>query len=492
MPVDHRDYQQTARYQINTELNAGRSPILANPTGTGKTTIGVQVIADRIGLGKRVFVLVPSEEVFGQWIVALANAGLEPGYINDEGMKGRARKVYVCMPISLSNILHNIPESLYPDELVVDECHHTAADTWETIRSFFARGVKPLPMLGLTATPRRTDGIALTMFDSIIETIDIPEAVEYGFLAEPLVIVPEEWQQKISIPIEDLDTDAGLEKQAALLGDPVIIGDMIRSYESIFHGLPVLVACPTYEDANRVTEQFRSAGWKWEHIHSKLPKAERRRMTKGIAKGEINGLCTVGIGIEGWDIAGLYGLLWRRRTKSIIINRQFNGRVLRPMKGKRYGVILDFVGNTFIHGMPDRKIHWTLTGTVDDDAPILDECPTMRICPRCGVANATANLTCHMCGLDFSSPEAHGLRERHLPTMIDGNLVAVTSDGMARRVDEMIDEARRSSSEEEALDKKAEPVRLSKDERTEYLAGGLFAGQQGRKMFQDALKGFRR
>ena len=76
--------------------------------------------------------------------------------------------------------------------------------------------------------------------------------------------------------------------------------------------------------------------------------------------------------------------------------------------------------------------------------------------------------------------------------MIDGNLVAVTSDGMARRVDEMIDEARRSSSEEEALDKKAEPVRLSKEERTEYLAGGLFAGQQGRKMFQEALEGFRR
>ena len=96
-----------------------------------------------------------------------------------------------------------------------------------------------------------------------------------------------------------------------------------------------------------------------------------------------------------------------------------------------------------------------------------------------------------MCGLEFESEEAHGLRERHLPTMIDGNLVAVTSDGMARRVDEMIREAR-SSSEVEALDKKAEPVRLSKDERTEYLAGGLFAGNLRRKSFQEALEGFRR
>lgn len=484
--IDHREYQQTARHQINAELNAGRSPILANPTGTGKTTIGVQVISDRVSLGCRVFVLVPSEEVFGQWIAALTNAGLEPGYINDEGMKGRNRSVYVCMPISLANILHNIPESLYPEELVIDEAHHTAADTWETIRSFF----KNPPCLGLTATPRRTDGKPLDMFDSIIETIDIPEAVEYGFLAEPLVIVPEEWQKKIGIPLEDLDTDAGLEKQAVLLGDPVIIGDMIHSYESIFHGLPVLVACPTYEDANRVTEQFRERGWKWEHIHSKLPKSERKRMTNGIAKGTINGLCTVGIGIEGWDIAGLYGLFWRRRTKSIIINRQFNGRVLRPMKGKRYGIILDFVGNTFIHGMPDRKIHWTLTGTIDDDAPIQDGSPTMKICPRCGVANASDNLTCHMCGLDFQSDEAHESRRRELPTVIDGNLVAVTSDGMARRVSEMIDEAKQSA--DEVLDKKAEPVRLSKNERTEYLAGGLFAGTMKRKAFNEALDAWRR
>ena len=117
--------------------------------------------------------------------------------------------------------------------------------------------------------------------------------------------------------------------------------------------------------------------------------------------------------------------------------------------------------------------------------------PAMRICPRCGVANATANLTCHMCGLDFSSPEAHGLRERHLPTMIDGNLVAVTSDGMARRVDEMIDKARRDA-EVDVLDKKTEPVRLSKEDRTEYLAGGLFAGVMKRKAFNEALEGFRR
>lgn len=485
--IDHREYQQTARHQINAELNAGRSPILANPTGTGKTTIGVQVIADRVSLGKRVFVLVPSEEVFGQWISSLTLAGLEPGYINDEGMKGRNRNVYVCMPISLSNILHNIPESLYPDELVIDEAHHTAADTWETIRAFF----KNPPCLGLTATPRRTDGVALTMYDSILQTITVREAVEFGFLARPLVIVPEEWQKKLDIPNEDIDTRQGLEKQAAALGETMIIGDVIASYSQVFHGLPVLVACSTFGHAKAMSAAFTAAGWKFEHIHSGLPTAERKRMLRMIRSGELHGLCTVGIGIEGMDIPGLYGLIWLRRTMSVTIYLQFIGRVLRPMTGKQYGVILDPVGNLFIHGFPDAERHWTLDG----EAPTATDpdTPTMKICPRCGVANAVDNLNCHMCGLDFQSDEAHEARRRELPTVIDGNLVAVTSDGMARRVSEMIDEAKQSADDAlNGVDKKTEPVRLSKSERAEYLAGGLFAGTMKRKAFNEALDAWRR
>jgi len=343
-------------------------------------------------------------------------------------------------------------------------------------------------MLGLTATPRRTDGIALTMFDSILQTITVREAVDSGFLAEPLVIVPEEWQRKIGIPDQDIDTRQGLEKQAAALGDTMIIGDVIGSYAQVFHGLPVLVACSTFGHAKAMAAAFTAAGWKFEHIHSSLPTAERKRMLRQIRSGELNGLCTVGIGIEGMDIPGLYGLIWLRRTMSVTIYLQFIGRVLRPMAGKQYGVILDPVGNLFIHGFPDADRKWTLDGTEPERTE--SECPTMKICPRCGVANAATNDQCHMCGLDFSSDEAHEARRRELPTVIDGNLVAVTSDGMARRVSEMIDEAR--SGAEEVLDKKSEPVRLSKDERTEYLAGGLFAGVMKRKAFNEALEGFRR
>jgi DNA repair protein RadD len=479
-----REYQTDARYQINTLLNAGRSPCLVISTGCGKTKTACTVISDRIDLGERVFVLVPNIEAFGQWMHELTECGLEPGYINDEGMKGRARMVYVCMPISMLNLIQNIPESLAPDIFVIDEAHHTAADSWLDIFDFYPNRRK----LGLTATPRRIDNKPLTMYTDIVSTITMHDAVERGFLARPLVIVPEEWQKKLDIPNEDIDTRQGLEKQAAALGGVTIIGDVIRSYGEVFHGLPVLVACSTFGHAKAMAAAFTTAGWKFEHIHSGLPTAERKRMLRQIRSGDLHGLCTVGIGVEALDIPGLYGLIWLRRTMSVTIYLQFIGRVLRPMPGKQYGVILDPVGNLFIHGFPDAERKWTLDGEAPERTE--SECPTMKICPRCGVANAVGNLTCHMCGLDFSSDEAHEARRRELPTVIDGNLVAVTSDGMARRVSEMIDEAKQST--EETLDKKAEPVRLSKNERAEYLAGGLFAGTMKRKAFNEALEGWRR
>ena len=490
--TDLRPYQLSARHQLNTLLNAGRSPLFQSPTGTGKTKTATTVIADRVALGKRVFVIVPSIEVFGQWVAELQAAGLNPGWINDEGMKGRNRSVYVCMPISLLNLLNRIPESCYPDEFVIDEAHHTAADTWQKIAEWFSKSPndangngKPLPTLGLTATPKRTDNKALTMYTDIVSTITMQEAIDAGYLAKPLVIVPDELYRRIEVPVDDLDTRQGLERQAAALGETAIIGDVIGQYARVFGGLPVLVACSTYQHAKMMAEQFTAAGWKFEHIHSLLPSSERRRMLRQIRTGELHGLCTVGIGIEGMDIPGLYGLIWLRRTLSVTIYLQFIGRVLRMFLGKKYGIILDCVGNLFLHGFPEAHREWTLDGDTPDRTADPNT-PTMRICPRCGVANATANTECHMCGLDFNSEEAHTIRERHLPAMIDGKLVAITSDGMEAELSAVRDAAKSESGAEETPGKP-----LTKLERIDFLQKGLFAGARGNLM-REALEEWRR
>ena len=479
-----RPYQNEARYQVNTLLNAGRHPIVAIPTGTGKTKTAVQIMADQVALGRRVWVLVPSTEVFGQWVVEATIAGLNPGTIDQDGVKGRDRGVYICMPLSLINILSRIPESIHPDVIIIDEAHHSAADTWEAIFRFFPEAVR----LGLTATPRRTDLRPLApYYTDIVQTITMAEAVHAGYLARPLCIVPKQYHLDVSIRDGDYDPA----EQARLLGEPQIIGDVLGSYRDIFAGLPVLVACSTFEHANAMTAEFRKAGWKWAHIHSKLPDADRKRMLREIRAGKLNGLCTVGIGIEGMDIPGLYGLIWLRRTLALTIYLQFIGRVLRPMPGKKYGVILDPVGNLFIHGFPEADRVWTLEGIEPPDPD--QAAPTMKECPFCGTYNAVSNEVCHFCGRVIVGEDAEAARkdknQRHLPAMVDGELVAVTSDGMAQSLGERAERIREESAKELAEEEQRRdhpPEVLTRSAKADILRGGLFENR--RPLFREALE----
>lgn len=272
---------------------------------------------------------------------------------------------------------------------------------------------------------------------------------------------------------------------------------MIDNYAHVFNGLPVLVACSTFEHAAIMSEAFTVAGWRFEHIHSGLPDHERKRMLREIRTGKLHGLCTVGIGIEGMDIPGLYGLIWLRRTLSLTIYLQFIGRVLRPMEGKEYGIILDPVGNLFIHGFPESDRTWSLEGSQNEkDDGGMDGSPTMRICPNCGVANSTQNAACHFCGWSLydSYGRPIGANKRHLPAIIDGNLIAITSDGMAEAL--YSNRKHRKEATEEIIvetgksnvlgDGTKDEIPLTTIDKRAILRRGLFDGK--RPLFEEAVR----
>jgi hypothetical protein len=146
--MDTREYQTNARRQVNTLLNASRNPVYLAPCGTGKTYTAAAIIEDRNSLDRRVFVLVPQVEIFDEWMRgAVLNHGLNPGYINDEGIRGKARGVYVCMALSLAQRARRMfPESLYPDEIITDEMQHS---------SRLIRGSRSIPSSSRRATETR-------------------------------------------------------------------------------------------------------------------------------------------------------------------------------------------------------------------------------------------------------------------------------------------------------------------------------------------------
>jgi len=467
-------HQTDARHEANAMLNSKRNPLIVMPTGTGKTRTAVAITADRIKLGRKVFAITPQKEILSQWIEAYSKAGINYGYINDEGFRGRNKDVYVCMDKSLANMMHRIPE-IKNLEIITDEAHHSAANTYESIYNYFSDA----PRLGLTATPYRYDNKPLgEYYNKIISTIDMQTAIDKGYLAKPLVIVPEEYKMHVPVKGRDFDPVA----QAELLGESRIIGDMIEKYSLIFQGLPVLVACCTFEHAKYVTEQFREAGWRFDHIHSNLPDTERSRMIREIRNEKLNGICTVGIGTEGLDIPGLYGLIWMRKTMSLSIYLQFTGRVLRAYPGKEYGIILDGVGNTVIHGMPQIPRQWSLK--TDYVPPEESECgPRTKVCPACGTSNAFDNIFCHICRGEFGKMDG---KKRKLPIMVDGKLVVLEDEDMKHEISKKLNEQRKNNfAQMESEKEEKPPVELTRLDKVAIMRKDLMSGDVG-TMFREA------
>jgi superfamily II DNA or RNA helicase len=424
-----RPYQKNATQQANRLLNAGRHPAVVMPTGSGKTIFSVILSKDRLSLNERILIIVPQLEIFDQFLTEYSKAGLEPGYINDEGVVGRNRKVYICMYQSLSNLLSVLPEKFINSfsTLIIDECHHSGAESYENIFDCFSHCQR----VGLTATLYRFDNLPLgKYFTDIVEPLTMSDAingnkekgVKKGTLCKPVIIIPDKYKDLIPEPGQTVD----VREQRRLIDDKTIIGDMVETYRDVMDGLPVIVPCSTHSHAEDVSAMFSGAGWSVRHIHSNLHKTERKKIIREVKQGKINILVTVGVGVEGMDIPGLYGIIWMRLTGSLTIYMQFNGRPMRPAPGKKYFVMIDPVGNSVLHGRPDIDRKWSLeTGYVPgEEAP---EGTTAKICPVCNVSNAPENGACWICGYDFITGLLDGeevtKKKRKLPKMIDGELV---------------------------------------------------------------------
>jgi superfamily II DNA or RNA helicase len=479
--MEHIAHQQRARRQINALLNQSRHPIYLAPCGTGKTYTAAQIIADRITLNRRVFILVPQVEIFDEWMRVLSEHGLNPGYINDEGIRGKDRGVYICMALSLLNILPMLPECLYPDEIITDEMQHSLAASWEEIYRFFPNAIR----IGLTATLYHGSLRSFEhLYTDMVATISKSKAIKEGFITKPLLICPEEYAADVPKNGEDFDT----ELQAEILGEPKIVGDVLAFYSRTFEGRPVIVPCATYAHAKMMVEAFNDSGWQFEHLHSFLGKHERKRVLRNIAQAKINGICTVGIGIEGMSIHGLYGVLWLRRTASPIIWTQFNGRAERIVDGKNYYICADFVGNSVIHGMPDRDLFWTLE---QQNAELPEQresdAPTMVLCWHCGVMNSGLNIECHFCGAPLECEDDEERDPGRIPAMVDGKLVIVESDGQAREIEQRSENIKLAQ-QEERIERQQEQLReIPASEKTEILHKNLFA-ENRRKLFAETLR----
>lgn len=308
------------------------------------------------------------------------------------------------------------------DLIVVDEAHHSVAGQWAELIASQPRA----RILGVTATPERLDGRGLGReaggcYDVLVLEPSVEELTALGFLVPFKVFAP-----PMAIDLSRVQSRGGDYRQDELAEEmdrPSITGDAVKHYEQHAARLPTIAFCASVQHAEHVALAFREAGWRAVCGHGGLRPADRDAAIGGLATGAVQVLTTCDLVSEGLDVPIVGAVSLLRPTQSLVLHMQQIGRGLRTAPGKQQLVVLDHVGNSLRHGLPDSPREWTLLGKRrrqrDAGAPA-----TWR-CPECFAVQHPARV-CRACG--FVAQGEIELEEDGDPEQVDGQLEEIDAE----------------------------------------------------------------
>jgi len=128
--------------------------VLVAPPGVGKTVVGAHLIAKR---GRNTLVIVHRTPLLDQWRAQLGVfLDLDPSLLGQVGGGKRKVKGVIDVAMIQSLVRRGEVDPIVAEygHVVVDECHHVPAVSFERVM----REVRARFITGLTATPRRRDG----------------------------------------------------------------------------------------------------------------------------------------------------------------------------------------------------------------------------------------------------------------------------------------------------------------------------------------------
>lgn len=393
-----RPYQQQAIANLRAAYARGkRAPCLVLPTGGGKTIVASAIIQGSIARGNRVLFLAHRTELLGQTVNKLNLAGV----YNTRLIQAARDLGDPLAPVTVASI-QTLTSPRWRSRMpvanlvVFDEAHHVVAASWHRIANAYPSAL----LLGMTATPQRSDGRPLgDVFDELVAAASVRELTDLEHLVPCQVFAPS----------RVLDT-----AQTAL--------DPVEAYRQHGHGRRAIVFCVTVEHARAVAAEFTAAGVPADVVTGASTAGARADVLARFARGDLRVCVNVNVLTEGFDDPPVAVCILARKPQHAGTFLQMAGRVLRPAPGKTHATLVDLCGSVHEHGTPDMEREYSLDGK-GITAVKRDQ---IRQCAACGAVFLTAAI-CPTCGAELPR------RPAQLPRSTGVGVVEVTAPAPPRR-----------------------------------------------------------
>lgn len=343
--IELRDYQQEATENLQKMREDGKTiALLYHATGVGKT---ITAATDAKAVGGRTLFLVNALKLASQAKETFAKVWPEATLGEYTGsQKDMTQTVIFATVQSISKDLEKFSPTDF-DYLIVDECHHAAANTYQKIFTYF----HPKFILGLTATPERSDGEdMLELFQNVAHKMDLKTAVERGILV-PIRCI----RVKTNIDLTDVRIN-GIKYNSQDLESKLFIPErnqlIVDTYLKYVNGKKTVIFCASVDHAAEIAKLLRDSGVKAEAVSGRDRMEVREKILKDYETGSTNVLCACDLLNEGWDSPHTTVLFMARPTMSKTIYLQQLGRGTRRCPGKEDLLVVDFVDNANMFNMP--------------------------------------------------------------------------------------------------------------------------------------------
>lgn len=345
--------------------------LLVSATGTGKTVMAAVDYArlkEHLPRSRLLFVA-HREEILTQSLATFRHA-LRDHSFGELWVRGKRPQRFEHVFASIQSLDRAELDSLAADHfdvIIVDEFHHAAAASYER----FLERVQPVELLGLTATPERSDGLdVLHWFDGRIaaelrlwDAIDQHRLVPFSYFGvhDGLDLSDIPWRRGRGYDTEALSNLYTANDHWARF----VVKEIDRRVDDISR-MRALGFCVSVEHAQFMARTFNAAGIAAAAIWADTPESERRQALKALAERKLNVVFSVDLFNEGVDVPAVDVLLMLRPTDSPTLFLQQLGRGLRRHEGKPHCVVLDFVGHHRQEFRFDRRLRALLGGSRKD------------------------------------------------------------------------------------------------------------------------------